>query len=148
MGCRFSEGTIELDLKGSSQPGSSFIGVVFNAADGDTYEAVYFRPFNFSHSDPVRRSHAVQYIAHPDWPWAKLRQQRPDEFESRTTPEPKGDAWFHARVEVSKTKVRVFVNNARSASLDVPRLHKSGSGKVGLWFNGIANFANLEISDN
>jgi hypothetical protein len=44
--------------------------------------------------------------------------------------------------------VRVFATNARSASLDVPRLHKSGSGKVGLWFNGIANFANLEISDN
>ncbi|MFT5126425.1 MAG: hypothetical protein ACI8W8_000017 [Rhodothermales bacterium] len=72
--------------------------MAFNAADGDTYEAVYFRPFNFSHSDPVRRSHTVQYIAHPDWPRAKLRQQRPDEFESRAIPEPKGDAWFHARV--------------------------------------------------
>lgn len=145
-GQRFSEGVIEVDLKGSAAPGSSFVGVVFNAEDGDTYEAIYLRPFNFGHADPVRRSHSVQYIAHPEWPWAKLRKERPDEFESRVNPEPKGNDWFHARVEVTKTKVRVYVNDSRRASLDVPRLHKTGSGKVGLWFNGVANFANVKVS--
>gem|GEM_PF-6071604 len=29
------------------------------------YEAVYFRPFNFRSSDPVRKGHAVQYVANP-----------------------------------------------------------------------------------
>jgi hypothetical protein len=60
LGRSFSEGVIEVDLKGSSQPGRSFLGVVSNAEDGDTYEAICFRPFNFSHADPVRRSHSVQ----------------------------------------------------------------------------------------
>lgn len=68
-------------------------------------------------------------------------------MESRANPAPRDDEWFHARGKISKTKVRVFVNNSRRASLDIPRLHQSGIGKVRLWLNWIANFASLEVSD-
>jgi len=36
----FSAGTIEFEVKGTLRPQSSFLGVVFHAVDGDTYDAV------------------------------------------------------------------------------------------------------------
>jgi len=45
----FKTGVIEIDLLGENAPGQSFIGVAFNIEDAETYEAVYFRPFNFNH---------------------------------------------------------------------------------------------------
>ena len=43
----FSNGTIELDVKGKDQPGKSFVGVAFHSQDNATFDAVYLRPFNF-----------------------------------------------------------------------------------------------------
>ncbi len=45
-GFEFSDGTIEFDAKGKSEPPQgSFIGVMFRTVDEATYDAVYFRPF-------------------------------------------------------------------------------------------------------
>ena len=46
-GLEFAEGTLEIDLKGKGKDERSFLGVAFSAVDGKTFEAVYFRPFNF-----------------------------------------------------------------------------------------------------
>jgi len=43
----FTTGTIEVDLKGKNVRQRSFLGVAFNVAGEKTFEAVYFRPFNF-----------------------------------------------------------------------------------------------------
>lgn len=145
-GVEFTEGTIEVKLRGSSQPASSFLGVVFRAKDGKSYEAVYFRPFNFGHGDQVRRGHAVQYMCHPEWPWRKLRQTRAEEFENPAKPEPKGDEWFRAKVEVADGRVKVFVNESSKPCLDVGSLGKLEKGKVGIWFNGVASFSDLKIT--
>lgn len=144
-GVEFSEGTITVDLKGANVPGGSFLGVVFHGVDGATYDAVYFRQFNFGHADPVRRSHAVQYISHPAWPWDRLRAERNGQFEKAMNPEPGVEDWFTARIELEGKRVRVFVNDAKSPSLDIEKMSDLSSGKVGLWFNGIASFANLRI---
>lgn len=144
-GIEFTDGTIEVDLKGSTQPASSFLGVVFNAEGGETYEAVYFRPFNFGQADPARRSHAVQYMSPPEWPWRRLRGQYPGKYENAVDPEPRGNEWFHARIVVDRKTVSVFVNGDSKPCLEVDRLADDRSGKVGLWFNGIAEFANLKI---
>lgn len=145
-GVTFSEGNIEVDLKGSNQRGQSFVGVVFHGVDGDTYDAVYFRPFNFKASNNTNRIHAVQYIAHPDWPWQRLRSERNGEYEKQANPEPNADEWFHARIDVKGKRVRVYVNNSKTPCLDIEKLNSRKSGKVGLWFNGIASFANLKIT--
>ena len=50
-GVRFTEGSIEVDLKGKGKAQRSFLGVAFAVADGKTFEAVYFRPFNFLAND-------------------------------------------------------------------------------------------------
>jgi hypothetical protein len=142
----FADGVIEVELKGDARSQSSFVGVVFGGLDGETYESVYFRTFNFGSSDTVKRSHAVQYIAHPDWPWERLRQERSGQFEKPVSPEPDSADWFKARVEVAGDAVRVFVNESKIPSLQVKRLTARRSGKVGLWFNGVGSFRNLKIS--
>lgn len=149
-GVVFEQGVIEVDLKGSKQRGGSFVGVVFAGVDGDTYESVYFRPFNFKAANPMNRRHAVQYIAHPDWPWDRLRRERTDEFEASVAPKPDGDPggdqWFAARIEMTAKRVRVFIGSDKKPCLDVSRLGESRGAKVGLWFNGVASWANLRLT--
>ncbi len=147
-GVEFTEGTLELDLRGRGAAQSSFVGVAFGAGDGKKYEAVYFRPFNFQQADPVRRAHAVQYISWPEQTWEKLRTRTPGKYESTVKPVPNPEEWFHARIEVTKKKVSVFLNDAKEPCLVVDRLGSAEKGKIGLWvdsqegwFRGFANRA-------
>ncbi len=63
-GVQFADGTIEFDVRGKDVFQQSFVGVAFHGA-GETYEAVYFRPFNFRAGDADRQSHSVQYVFEP-----------------------------------------------------------------------------------
>jgi hypothetical protein len=145
-GFEFSAGTIEFDAKGKSMPlQSSFIGVAFRVAEAATYDAVYFRPFNFREADPEKKSHAVQYVSEPQWPWQKLRNEKPGQFEKPIEPAPDGDAWFHAKVVIEKRQVKVFVNGATEPALVVNELSDRPGGSVGLWCNGYGVIANLTI---
>ncbi len=74
-GIQFGNGSIEFDVKGKDVQGQSFVGVAFHGVDGTTYDAIYFRPFNFRTEDPARHGHAVQYISHPTYTWQKLRAE-------------------------------------------------------------------------
>src|SRR5204863_149675 len=87
-GVEFSNGTIECDIRGKDVQGQSFVGIAFHGVDSTTYEAIYFRPFNFKTPDPARHSHAVQYISHPTYTWQKLRAERPGAFEQPVSPAP------------------------------------------------------------
>jgi hypothetical protein len=145
-GLEFREGTVEVDLKGKGKSERCFLGVAFNVVDGKTFEAVYFRPFNFLREPEVWRSHSVQYVAWPVYTWEKLRAETPDRYESRVKPIPDPSGWFHARIEVSKQKVRVWVDAGKEPSLVVDRLGRAESGKIGLWVDSHdAAFRNLKI---
>ena len=63
----FSNGVIELDIKGSNKMQQSFVGFAFHGQDANTFDAIYFRPFNFKSDDAMRRSHSVQYISMPNY---------------------------------------------------------------------------------
>jgi len=142
----FDNGTIEFDAKGkSAPPQSSFIGIAFRVVDKDTFDAVYFRPFNFRSPNPVNRSHSVQYTSHPDWTWNRLRNDHPGEYEKGIDPTPNGDEWFHTRIVVHKPVVKVFVNDAKEPSLEVNELSDRKDGSVGIWCNGFGMIANLKI---
>ena len=132
-GAGFSEGTIEVDLRGKDVFQRSFVGIAFHGLDEKTYDAVYFRPFNFRSEDPARRSHAVQYISHPANTWQRLRSEHPGAYEKPIEPPPDPNVWFHARIVVRGPKVSVFVNDAREPSLVVERLSDRKGGRVGLW---------------
>jgi hypothetical protein len=58
----FSTGTIDIDLRGKDVFQQSFLGIALGL-DTTTFEAAYFRPFNFQSKDLLRRNHTVQYIS-------------------------------------------------------------------------------------
>lgn len=145
---QFAAGTIEVDLRGRDVQGKSFLGIAFHGANDSTYEAIYFRPFNFRTADAVRRIHAVQYICHPNYRWKKLRDEHNGVYESALLNPPEPGAWFHARIVVKGDDVSVYVNGDQSPSLVVKKLGRITDGKIGLWVGDGADgeFANLNIS--
>jgi len=146
-GIEFANGTIELDLRGKDVQGQSFVGVAFHGVDGTTYDAVYFRPFNFGAADSTRRAHAVQYISHPTYTWNKLRSEHPGAYERSVNPVPDPNDWIHVRIVVAGPRVSVFMADASEPSLVVTRLSDRSKGLVGLWVgnNSSGDFANLRI---
>ena len=145
-GLEFGEGTLEVDLRGRGKVERCFLGVAFNVADAKNFEAVYFRPFNFLREPESFRTHSVQYVAWPDNTWEKLRKEKPGQFENTVKPVPDPAGWFHARVEVTKKKVRVWVDDAKEPCLTVDRLGSREKGKVGLWVDSREGlFRNLKI---
>lgn len=145
-GAEFATGAIDIDLKGNGDAQASFLGVAFAVADAQSYEAVYFRPFNFRAGDATHRGHAVQYVVWPEHTWEKLRAATPGRYESAIDPPPDPARWFHARIEVDAANVRVFVDGADRPCLVVERLGSRRSGRVGLWVDSQpGTFANLKI---
>ena len=144
---KFSTGTIEIDLRGKDVMQRSFIGVAFHGVDTTTHDVVYFRPFNFRSSDPIRKIHAVQYVSHPDFPWHKLREEKNGIYEKGIDPPPAATDWFHARIVVDTKQIKVFVNNASEPSLTVDKLNNRQDGLIGLWNEGLnGDFANLTLT--
>lgn len=144
----FADGTIEVDLLGRSQPvQGSFVGIALRVVDGQTHDAVYFRPFNFRATDSTRHAHALQYVSDPEWTWQRLRTERPGLYEKPIVPEPDGDEWFHVRIDVARPRVQVFVNNAATPSLVVDALSTRTHGPIGLWVGEGSGgyFANLRV---
>lgn len=147
MSVRFGTGTIEIDLKGKNVKQRSFLGVAFNVADERTFEAIYFRPFNFKAEEPMR-GRSVQYVAWPANTWEHLRKTAPGRFENPVHPVPDPDSWFHARIEVTEKQVRVFVDHASEPSLVVSRLLPGGQRRpAGLFVDSAEGlYANLRIT--
>ena len=152
-GVSFSNGVIEFDMRGRDVLQRSFLGVAFHGTNDTTFDAIYFRPFNFHASDSVRRIHAVQYISHPTWTWKKLREERNGVFEKEiktpTENAPDPNAWFHAKVVVRFPRVEVFINDRKQASLSVEQLSSRKTGMIGLYVADTSNgdFANLVLKN-
>lgn len=143
----FENGTIEVMIRGKNVPQHSFVGIAFRGVDDQTYDAVYFRPFNFRADNPLSRSHHVQYVSHPDNTWFVLRRDHEGVYENEIDNPPNPTRFFRARIEVQKPEVRVFVNGEREPSLVVQELTERTGGKIGLWVgNGSdGSFAELVI---
>ena len=144
---QFGDGTIELEILGRDLQGQSFVGVAFHGEDEKTFDAIYFRPFNFKAADLLARSHAVQYISHPLYTWDKLRSEHAGQYEHAIAPVPDPNTWFHARVVLAYPSVRVFVNDGTTATLEVTQLSDRRTGWVGVWVGNGSDgaFANLVL---
>jgi hypothetical protein len=148
-GVNFSNGIIELDIKGKDVLQQSFVGVAFHGKDEKTLDAIYFRPFNFKSSDSVRRIHAVQYVSHPDFPWDKLREKQNGKYEKAISSAPNPNEWFHVKIIVGYPHVSVYVNNSIEPCLAIDKLNDRQNGKIGLWVgnNSGGDFANLVVTN-
>ena len=69
-----------------TSPQQSFLGIAFHVVDWTTYDAVYFRPFNFRAAGQEQRSHAVQYVSHPGTPGRSCARSVPGQFEKALDP--------------------------------------------------------------
>ena len=148
-GVDFTYGTIELDIRGRNEFLNSFPGIAFYASDTSrNYDVVYFRPFNFRHADPVRRTWSVQYMSLPEYPYDRLRKENTGQFESEIIPNPKPEDWIHARIVIKKDSIKVYVNGMDKPSLAVRTLQKRSNGMFCLWTDAtVAEFANLVITN-
>jgi hypothetical protein len=132
-GKHFTNGTIEVDIKGRDVLQRSFLVIAFHGINDTTYEAIYFRPFNFRADDAERKVHNVQYIAMPGFDWPKLRAEHHNQYEKGIDSRPDPNAWFHAKIEVHGTSVKVFVNDNATPSLSISALTHTGGKMIGYW---------------
>lgn len=145
----FEKGIIEVELLGENNPGRSFIGIAFNIQDDHTFEAIYFRPFNFVAEEQIRKDHMVQYIFHPEFTWKKLRDERTGEFENEIADPPDPDDWFKVKICISDKQVKVYANEISEAVLIIDRLTSVESDKIGIWtgHNSSGRFRNLVLQE-
>jgi len=152
-GPTLSEGSLEFSAYGEPKGG---YGVCFAGEDLRTHEAIYFRPYAFSGSPAGAagafvegRDDAVQYVAHPEHGWQKLRTDaKPQGVYEHAVLGPKPQQWFRARIRFTKDKVEVWVDDQPQPCFSVARLHPGRAGKVGLWVgNGAPGiFGSLKVT--
>lgn len=143
----FEKGVIEFDVKGKNVMQQSFVGIAFHGLNDSTFDVIYFRPFNFQSTDPVRKGHSVQYVSLPRFDWSVLRERFPGKYENSLTTTPDPESWFHAKVIVEANKISVFVNSDKQPSLTINPLTDRTTGKIGFWVgNGSdGDFSNLTL---
>ena len=127
----FTNGTIEADIRGENKPGQSFVGIAFHGENDSTYDAVYFRPFNFQNKE--RSNHSVQYICMPKYNWSKLRNDFPGKYENTLNVVPDPNDWFHVKIVAINQRVKVYIEYSDIPALEVDMLSKAGKGWVGFW---------------
>lgn len=148
----FRDGTIEVDLAGqpAARAGSGargFIGIAFRLQGDGAYEYIYLRPTNGRADDQVRRNHSTQYSSHPDFDFARSRQEAPEKYESYVDLEP--GVWTNYKIEVEGRTARLYVHGAEQPCLIVNDLKlEPRGGSVALWVGPGTEgyFANLKIT--
>jgi hypothetical protein len=148
----FRDGAIEVDLAGQPAAGAGsgargFIGIAFRLQADGRYEYIYLRPTNGRADDQVRRNHSTQYSSHPDFDFARLRQEAPEKYESYVDLQP--GVWTKYRIEVEGRKAQLYVNGAEQPCLVVDDLKlEPREGRVALWVGPGTEgyFANLKIA--
>lgn len=153
-GVEFSSGVIEAEIAGMPAPGAGegargFVGIAFRLQpDMRSYDAFYLRPTNGRAEDQERRNHATQYIAHPTWPWFRLRQESPSKYEAYVDLVP--GVWTKIRIEVRGERARLFVHDNPQPTLVVNDVKSGASarGGVALWIGPgtVAHFRNLIVT--
>ncbi len=143
----FSEGTIDIDLRGKDVFLRSFLGITFYGTDTAHYDVLYFRPFNFKSPDTNRRKWSVAYMSLPDYSFVRLRKEHPLVYENAVHPVPDPNAWFHATIVIKNGLLKVYVNHDPTPSLEVKLLSTHHSGRFGLFSDSLeSDFANLTIT--
>jgi hypothetical protein len=149
----FHDGTIELEVSGAPSKTADptargFIGIAFRLpADGSKYENFYLRPTNARSDDQLARNHSVQYTASPDWPWRRLREETPGQYESYA--DMQAGEWTRMRIVARGGSASLYVGGAEQPCLVVKQLKLGDSeGGVALWIGPGTEgyFRNLTIT--
>jgi hypothetical protein len=139
MDADFKNGLIEVKvlsklLKDAPDYARGFIGVAFRIDERNSqFECIYIRPTNGRADDQVRRNHATQYFAYPDFKFDRLRKESPEKYESYA--DMGLNEWISIKIEVQGEKARLYLNEGEQPVLIVNdlKLGAHASGGIGLW---------------
>jgi hypothetical protein len=149
----FMDGVIEIDVAGRPKSGApiqarGFVGIAFRTSpDGSKFEYFYLRPTNGRSDDQLRRNHSTQYASEPDFPWQRLRQEKPGVYESYVDLEP--NTWTNLKIVVEGIHASLYVNGAIQPCLVVNDLKLGKThGSIGLWIGTgtEAYFSKLQVT--
>ncbi len=139
----FATGIVEMDIKGDED----YLGLAFHGTDNQTYDAIYFRPFNFKR--PERQGNAIQYIDKPHNEWDVLRKQFPGKYENTISPTPDAGTWFHAKFVIGTSEVKVYINGSETETFSIQKINHRKEGMLGLWVDvNDGYFKNLVIYED
>jgi hypothetical protein len=150
----FKNGTITIELTGEPSAEADpnmrgFVGVAFhvNGADYSRYKCFYLRPTNARADNQLRRNHSTQYIAHPEYPWYRLRKEHNGLYESYVDLAP--GEWTKIKIEVADKVAKLYIHDAEQPSLIINDLkHEESEGKIALWLHSstLARYRNLVVT--
>jgi hypothetical protein len=144
----FTDGEIELNVRGRNVVQKSFVGIAFHVQDDSTFDVVWLRPFNFRATEAAKRGHSVQFASYPAFPWQRLRAEHPGAFEAEVPESVDPDGWVHVRVTVHGVEVRVFLNGSAQPVLTIlSPSRRENRGGIGLFVGDNSNgaFADLHV---
>lgn len=135
----FKDGIIEVMVlsrleKKASPTARGFIGVAYRIKkDNSQFECMYIRPTNGRADDQVRRNHAIQYFAYPDFKFDRLRKESPEKYESYA--DMGLNEWIKIKIEVKGKQAKLFLNDNKYPSLIVNdlKLGENNAGGIGLF---------------
>jgi len=150
----FENGTLEVDVCSGLNAlapdyARGFAGLAYRISDArEWFEAVYVRPLNGRSLNPPtpRERRTIQYFAYPDWPFDRLREERPD-----GPYEPGADivpgAWLTLKVHVDGDRLTAWIDGVEVLSV-APSLVPASRGHIGLFVDigTEAYFSNLRIT--
>ena len=132
-------GTLEVDVRSGLNElapdyARGFAGLAYRISeDRDRFEAVYVRPLNGRPLNPPhpREHRAIQYFAYPEWPFDRLREERPEgPYESGADIVP--GAWMTLKLHIDGTRLTAWVDGVEVLSI-VPTLVAPTMGQLGLF---------------
>ncbi|HEY8662266.1 MAG TPA: family 16 glycoside hydrolase [Propionibacteriaceae bacterium] len=150
----FENGTLEVDVCSGLNAlapdyARGFAGLAYRISDArEWFEAVYVRPLNGRSLNPPtpRERRTIQYFAYPDWPFDRLREERPDgPYESGADIVP--GAWLTLKVHVDGDRLTAWIDGVEVLSV-APSLVPASRGHIGLFVDigTEAYFSNLRIT--
>ncbi|NTE02202.1 hypothetical protein G6M26_28150 [Agrobacterium tumefaciens] len=150
----FHNGMIEATISGqplanAGETARGFVGIAFRAdLNASKMEVFYLRPTNGRANDQLRRNHSSQYISIPGYPWEKLRNETPGQYEAYVDILPA--EWIKIKIVVKDETARLYVNGTAQPTLIVNDLKqgKDIRGSIGLWIGPgtLAHFTDVKIT--
>ena len=147
-GVEFSEGIIEVTIRGEDVKQHSLVGIAFLGKDNKTFDAIYLRPFQYLETDESLRSLGIQYISLPDYTWRMLRENYPGKYEQAVEPAPDPNSWVNVRIVIMDFTISTYVNGNQKPALVVKKLTVLTNGAIGFYAGDTSggDFAYLSIT--
>jgi hypothetical protein len=145
----FSNGTLEFDVRGEDVMNHSFVGIAFHGKDNATFDAIYLRPFRFKDTNEELKSHQIQYISLPNFPWRTLREKYPNKYEhSVIAPIPDPNSWIRMKVVVNGSTVSAYLNGSKEPSMVCEKVTSQNTGSIGFYVADTSggDFANISVT--